>query len=62
MISRLLARVFFWLPITALFLFGGFNVTGWGGQLIFACLATAAISGLVSAHLSEWKATNFEMF
>ncbi len=62
MFRKLLARVPFWLPITALCFFGGFNATSWGLQLIFGCLTTAAISGLVSAHLSEWKADNFRMF
>ena len=62
MIARLLARVPFWLLVVAACLFIALQADGWVGRLIMGCLTTFAISGLVSAHLGEWKADDFRMF
>lgn len=62
MLERLSGRVPFWLLLTTFFLFLGFDAAGWIIRLVFACLSTGSISGLISAHLSEWKAGEFRMF
>jgi hypothetical protein len=61
-LEGLAGRVPFWLPLTTLFLFLGFDCDGWIIKLVYACLSTVSISGLISAHLSEWKAGKFRMF
>lgn len=62
MFERLSQRVPFWLLLTVFFLFLGFAAESWIARLATASLSTASISGLISAHLSEWKTDKFRMF
>jgi hypothetical protein len=62
MLKRLMARVLFWVFLVTLFLFAGLESEGWPLRLLFATLSAFSISGLVSAHLSEWKVMKFQAY